>query len=145
MTIRSTIASSDQIRHIEQLIRLDRIGANDKIAVRVRGDEKAHVTEDPCTLAVIPGQVDCCLGDKSVASNADGTLLFLVVQRSEVCFREFEDVDDKVSRHDVALMVPRVDGTFCYLGDLMPIRILSAGVYMDRQDPRRGVLVYENL
>jgi len=42
-------------------------------------------------------------------------------------------------------MVPRVDGTFCVLGDLMPVRILSAGVYMNRQDPRRGGIVYGNL
>ena len=42
-------------------------------------------------------------------------------------------------------MVPRVDGTFCVLGDLMPIRILSAGVYVNRQDPRRDVIVYGNL
>ena len=145
MTIRSTIASSDQIHSIEQLIRLDRIGANNKVAVRIRGDEKAHVTEDPCTFAVIPGQVDCCLGDKSVASNADSTLLFLGIQRSEVRLGEFEDVDDKVSRHDIALMVSCVDRTFRYLGDLMPIRILPAGVYMDWQDPGRGVIVYENL
>lgn len=64
--------------------------------------------------------------------------LLLTSQFLKARKRELENVFHEISRYNVALHVPSVDGTFRDLGDLMSILILSVGHHMDWKNPRIG-------
>ena len=56
---------------------LNRLSANDQIAVRGRRDEKSHVAEYASAIAVVPAQVDRFEWDVGISRHGGAALLFL--------------------------------------------------------------------
>lgn len=111
--------------------------ANDEVTSSAGGYEESHIAKDPCTVAVVPRQVDGALWHVKISCYAYGTSFLLLGQRMEVRSGISEDVFNKFPRNDVALQIACIDSAFGRVWNWRGVLVLSFGVDVDRQDPWR--------